>query len=111
MRVDVVVRLIIPAITGLLASKTGWMYAVMFQRDQPLSPFQRTTSKYFGWFVAGMGYIVLWQFELAAVFRTRSAWQWLLAIWTALVIYVALRALRMSGTKKSETGHPDFWKP
>jgi hypothetical protein len=106
-----VARLFFPLIFGFLASKTGWLYAAMFQRDQPMSVFQKTISKYLGWFTVGMGYIVLWQYELAEAFHFDSAWRWLLGIWTGLIVWQTLRSLRLSDPKEREPDTPDFRKP
>jgi hypothetical protein len=73
--------------------------------------FQKTLSKYFGWFAVGMGYIVLWQYELDDAFGTRSAWRGLLAIWAVVVGYMAFRGIRQGDTKEREPGTPDFRKP
>ena len=103
-------RLLVPLIFGLAGSKAGWIYATMFQRDQPLTHFQKAISRYFGYFIAGMSYIVLWQFELADMFHTDSAWRWLLALWTILISYAALRSIRKVRIQENETEHPDFRK-
>lgn len=78
-------------ILGLAASKTGWIYAAMFQRDQPITPFQKTVWRYFGWFTLGMAYIVLWQYELGSALRSPSAWRWLLGLWTILTFSLCMR--------------------
>ena len=69
------VRLLWPSLLAFAISKTGWIYAVMFQRDRPISAFQKTVTRYVSLFVLGMGYIVLWQYELDAAFHLRSAGQ------------------------------------
>lgn len=88
------VRLLLPPLLALALSKTGWIYAVMFQRDRPLSSFQKTVTRYVSLFVLGMGYIVLWQYELDAALHLRSGWQVLLVFWAATMAWLAIRALR-----------------
>jgi hypothetical protein len=75
-------------------SKTGWLYAIIFQGDRPLSRFQRTVTRYASLFVLGMGYLVLWQYEVDTALRRRGAWQALLAVWAIVVIWLTVRSLR-----------------
>ena len=96
MRVENVVRLLVPLVAAFAISKNGWLYALWFQRDQPISPFQKTVTKYVSLFVLGMGYLVLWQYEIDAAFHVRSAWQGLLAIWAVVTVWLAVRTLRQT---------------
>ena len=96
------VRLLLPPLLALALSKTGWIYAVMFQRDRPLSAFQKTVTRYVSLFVLGMGYIVLWQYELDAAFHLRSAGQVLLVFWAATMAWLAIRALRRNSAATQE---------
>ncbi len=101
-------RLIFPLIFGFLASKTGWLYAAIFQRDQPMSVFQKTVSKYLGWFPVGMGYIVLWQYELDDVFHIDSAGRWLLGIWSGVIIYMTFTVDSSVRAQRNGTRDPGF---
>lgn len=85
-------------------SKTGWIYAVIIQRDRPISPFQKIVIKYISWFVLGMGYLILWQYEVDAALHMRKAWQGLLALWALAMIWMAVRALRQSAALSSDYG-------
>jgi hypothetical protein len=58
-----------------------------------------------------MGYIVLWQYELDDAFHATAAWRVLLAIWTVVTIYMALRSIRQNDPKQTEPETPDFRKP
>ena len=50
----------------------------------------------------GMGYIVLWQYELDAAFHLRSAGQVLLVFWAATMAWLAIRALRRNSAATQE---------
>lgn len=106
-----IARLILPLVFGFLASKTGWLYAAMFQRDQPMSAFQKTIAKYLGWFTVGMAYIVLWQYELGDAFHTNTAWRWLIGIWACLIIWMTSRSIRLNSSKERELDTPDLRNP
>ncbi len=63
----------------------------------------------------GMGYIVLWQYELDAAFHLRSGWRLLLIFWAATMAWLAIRALRRNtaatpagGGVMSTTSAQDF---
>jgi hypothetical protein len=75
-------------------SKTAWIYAAIFQRDRPISPFQKTVTRYVSLFVLGMAYLVLWQYEVDAALHLRSAWQGLLLLLAITVVWMTIRALR-----------------
>ena len=104
MSIQTWVRLLLPPVLAFALSKTGWIYAVMFQRDRPISFFQKTVIRYMSLFVLGMGYIVLWQYELDAAFHLRSGWRLLLVVWAATTAWLAIRALRRNSVAAQEGG-------
>jgi len=125
-----IVRLILPWVAALAISKAGWIYATMFQRDRPLSHFQKTVSKYLSLFVLGMGYLVLWQFEVDTAVHIRGFWRALLVLWAGATAGMAIHALRRNphspglvedkasaapevsvASQQIETSPPDFRKP
>lgn len=76
------------------------------QRDQPISLFQKIVIKYISWFVLGMGYLILWQYEVDAALHMRGAWQGLLALWALAMVWMAVRALRQSVALSSDYDEP-----
>jgi hypothetical protein len=104
MSVQTWVRLLLPAFLALAVSKTGWIYAIMFQLDRPISAFQKTVIRWVSWFVLGMGYIVLWQYELDAAFHLHSVWRLLLVLWATAMAWLAIRALRRDSAAAQESG-------
>jgi len=94
MRVENIVRLLLPLFAAFVISKSGWLYALWFQRDQPITPFQKTVTKYASLLVLGICYVGLWQYEIDAAFHLRSAWQGLLVVWLVVTVWFAVRALR-----------------
>ena len=98
------VRVLLPPLLAFAISKTAWIYAVMFQRDRPISAFQKTVTRYVSLFVLGMGYIVLWQYELDAALHLRSGGQVLLVFWAATMACLAIRALRRNSATAQRGG-------
>jgi hypothetical protein len=103
MRPPAWVRLLTPLIAAFALSKAGWIHAIVFQRDQPISPFQKTLTKYASLALLGMLYLGLWQYEIDTILHVRGAWRILLVVWLIFIGWMAVRALRLRPALSSET--------
>jgi hypothetical protein len=117
MRAPAWVRLLTPLVAAFALSKAGWIYAIAFQRDQPISPFQKALTKYASLALLGTLYLALWQYEIDVALHVRGGWRILLAVWLILVGWLAMRSRHQKPTlmetenAKTATPPENFVKP
>jgi len=78
-----------PPILTLIAVALGYSQSRRIRGGKPLSSFQRKLMFYCPFFILGMGYAIMLQDHVAALFHWRNAWIAVIVVWGALLAAIA----------------------
>lgn len=95
-----------PPILTLIVIVLGYLQSRMIRRGRPLSPLQRKLMFYMPTFVLGMGYAIMLQDQLAALFHWKNAWIAVMAAWGALLAAIAWTKYRANARTRALDGLP-----
>jgi len=96
-----------PPVVTLIAIALGYSQAKRIRRGKPLSSFQRKLMFYFPLFFLGMGYAIMLQDHLAALFHWENAWIAVMVAWGALLAVVAWTRYRRNALSRSTAAQRD----